>query len=114
MKRPMEDTSLDTYDLQGQIRALVTFSLTACSSEKYGDDFYIYIDSDNTNKLNLRFRWYYKKFYLTSGDCDSRNHEELLRNHFKHFNLTINKMSYCWTVSVSTPDKPLGEHRVIL
>ena len=113
MKRSFEDYSFCLDDLRGQFRALLNLSLESCSKELYNDDFLIYIDHD-INQHNLKFRWYCNKFFGRANTSDSRNHEDLLRKHFEHYNLTINKGSDSWCITVSAPDKPLGVHRTFL
>ena len=112
----LHPTLLDCYDLQCKIRALVDLSTEA--SEQFSDSYLVYIepDKDDKSKHNIKFNWYCGKFTAReeSNRVDPRDHEGLLRKHFKSFNLLIHKKDHCWDILVSSPATQPGVHSVQL
>lgn len=99
----LEGISTKLEQLQDKIKAFNDLLSVWCSYEKYHDDFLIYVMPDG--EFNLTFRWFcYKLIRKLSCDTDdTRDHEFILREHFKKFNLLIQKEDYSWKVIVSTP-----------
>lgn len=102
----LEGISTKLDQLQEKLGALSKLLTVWCSYEKYHDDFIICVMPDG--EFNLTFRWFcygVNKYLnkLFDGKLDTRDHELILREQFKQFDLLIQKEGYSWEVTVSTP-----------
>ena len=103
--RPVFDECVDWNDLASKMCAMMNFATNACSSD-YGDSYLIYFkgSSPEQPKKVVEMNWFCSKMsppFVTNED--PRDHEALLRHHFKKFDLSIEKMPYRWEVLISTP-----------
>ena len=109
---------VDLDDLEKKIKAVVDFISQNCSHKDYGDDFLIGLWPDNhdRNCKNVRLTWFCKYLTLTmKNPDDKRDHEALVKKHFKHFNVSIEKLSHAWEITVSTSSAICQcAHRVIV
>jgi hypothetical protein len=108
------DISTKLKHLQEKLEAFNELLTVWCSFDKYHDDFLIYVMPDG--EFNLTFRWFcYKLCRKLSCDTeDTRDHELILREHFKQFNLLIKKEDYSWKVIVSSPVDQPSVQRVLV
>lgn len=96
-------TKLD--DLQKKIKSVLDFVLTYCCHEKYGDDFELFLerDVDDENIQNIRIVWFSQCFRIGhTNENDDRNHESLLFEHFKNYNLCLEKKDFWWDIRISS------------
>lgn len=83
------------------------FARGACSKEEYRDWFLISVmdgkaSSTTRREKTIRLVWFCSGLDKNSKD-DSRNHEALLRHHFRKYDLIIEKKSGRWVILVVTP-----------
>lgn len=85
------------------------FAREACSREEYRDWFLISIVDGPTaltkKEKAVRLVWFCLGLDKTLKD-DKRDHEALLRHHFRQYDLIIEKKSGRWIILVTLPQLP--------
>ena len=100
---------VDHTDLGAKMTSVVRFTSKCPPGEKFFDRFLIFTRNvpDRAQK-NVVLNWYSKHFMpgvkVSYEDRDTRNHEDMLCDHFQEYSLVIEKLPYYWSVVISTPD----------
>jgi len=99
------DTSVDWTDLADKMHCMMDFAAKACSAD-YGDSFLVNLKRSPPEqpKKVVELQWFCLWMSPPPNmKKDARDHEALLRQYFKKYDLCIEKMPYRWEVLISTP-----------
>ena len=112
--RPVFDEFVDWSDFGQKMACMMDFAAKGCSATEYRDSFLIYVRGAPATepKKTIEMCWYSSKFSPNSVSQDPRNHEALLRQFFKDYTLSIEKLSYHWKVCISSPGDETAKHLI--